>query len=302
MGTGTEALRDLRDHPATAEDSWEPGPCRGSWQPAFFSTVFEKGFQGCCPGWPQAHFVAEDDFELLAALPLRPKCWDYRCVLLRSASWAACGASSSRGLGHLILGLEGRRLLNFCVLGPFRLFLVECGLEQSSREQQKDCLETFTNTSQQQVSRPGARILETAGRTAGRTAAARHPLPCPRVPEGWMLPHAWSAEGAGAPHARRAPYQLSYSPTPSRTLYTLDEKFKPNKVGSGRDEPTAELRAPLSPLFPHKLPAQALPLSKSTWAGPSQPLPAWVWWVHTPCPFLPRSFLGSSTTPTDSRQ
>lgn len=34
-----------------------------------------------CPGWPQMHYIAGDDFELPTLLLLPPKCCDYRCVL-----------------------------------------------------------------------------------------------------------------------------------------------------------------------------------------------------------------------------
>lgn len=34
----------------------------------------------CSPNWPQIHYVAEIDFELLTVLTQFPKNWDYRNV------------------------------------------------------------------------------------------------------------------------------------------------------------------------------------------------------------------------------
>lgn len=54
----------------------------------FLFVCFEKGFQACCPGYPQTHFVAEDDFELLSALP--------RLCLLSAGTTGVCCQDQQR--------------------------------------------------------------------------------------------------------------------------------------------------------------------------------------------------------------
>lgn len=88
------AVRDLNED--TAGSNQHPGVLLGtqnrkygnercSMGPAhfFLFVCFEKGFQVWCPGYPQTHFVAEDDFELLSALP-RP------CLLSAGITGVRC--------------------------------------------------------------------------------------------------------------------------------------------------------------------------------------------------------------------
>lgn len=54
-----------------------PCPVRRAW--FSLSTISSLKSRPLYPSWPQTHYIAEDDFELLI-LSLPPECWDCRFV------------------------------------------------------------------------------------------------------------------------------------------------------------------------------------------------------------------------------
>lgn len=60
-----------------------------------YSILLKKWDRASCSlGWPQTHYVGENNLELQTLLPLLPNCWEHRCVPLCPVLY---GAGDQRG-------------------------------------------------------------------------------------------------------------------------------------------------------------------------------------------------------------